>query len=187
MEGINVEGWAVKPVQVGTKTHYDIVGDTVVDLFQSGDKLPPATLPYGIDLKSTFKAINIESDSTVTLRMPIGAEQATFFKRVDDWAARATAQQGIKGTYQPLVKGVDDKKTVKVKILLNSKVPTQIAVGGAGGTVTRGTGGTFLNEVLNGGGGGAGVPVGSAWWSVSLVLSGPRHQRARASTCMLRS
>ena len=146
MESLDIENWTLQTTNKGARTFYDIEGATETNIYLSErGPIPKTILPYGFDVTSKFKNVDLLADRVVTFRLPIFLEQVPFFSKVDQ-KCKSLVEMQTKNAYQPLLTDAG----VKVKILLQGRNKTQILFKD-GETIARGSGGEFFQDILGNG------------------------------------
>lgn len=158
LKDVDVESWRlVESKSPDGKTNLNIEGENrsnFVNMFRPG--LKAAHMPFGFELQSKFKEIDVESDKSVGLAFDLYPEQVDFLWRIDKWAeAHVKPYAGKNAVYYSLVK--QDKMDVR-----NLRMKVDVSLGGSNPTsitfvddsveprakAIDGSGNKFLKDVL---------------------------------------
>lgn len=156
---IDVDSWRVEE-KTGSdgKKYKNVYGQPPcgINLFPDSST-PLAFIPYGIEISSPFRDVSVESDKSLRLTIAVNDEQATFLRRLDEWAkSKGSGGRGKKSSqhYTSLLRVADDGyTTMQFKLVLQGPSPTQISFVDAAdpehvSTPLRGSGNQFLVDVL---------------------------------------
>lgn len=153
LETVDIDSWKVdEKVAADGRKYKNIRGPQASNFainLSPGPSDPLCFIPYGLEITSAFKDIDLDSDASIKLRIAVSEQQQNFIRRVDDYARQ---QFRNKKQYSSILKiDEDGYATISMKLLLQSTRPTQISYLDRTQdppAFTRGSGNAFLRQMI---------------------------------------